>query len=237
MNFSTPTLVAGEVHVWIAPTMDQGLYDRCCELLSDEEQIDIARLMVERDRRIARVSRGLRRILLGGYLGEDPASLRFSITGEGKPLLAGSSSPLRFNTSHSGELVVIALAREREVGVDVELMRKRRGRAAIARHFLSHAERRGLERLHPQRREMGFYRCWVQKEALAKLTGAGLHRPFQAFDVEVAMTQMNLPAGYVGALAVFGPTPGIRGFWFAGRSSRRQRRMAVRQGFEPWVGL
>jgi len=232
MRLSTPPLVTGEVHVWIAPAAHERIFDVCRELLSDEDQTDIARLVLERDRRIATVSRGLRRLLLAGYLEKRPGSLRFSKGEHGKPVLVNSSS-VRFSTSHAGDLVAIAIARKREVGIDIEAIRTRRGRSAVAMHFLSHVERRRLEALARERRDAAFHRCWVQKEAFVKLVGAGLQIPLDAFDVEVnperppglrgnrlaaasakpcVITEMSLQVGYVGMLAVFGPTPVVREF-------------------------
>ena len=254
MHLSTPPLVAREVHVWIAPAAHNGLYDVCRELLSDEDKIDIARLVLERDRRIRAVSRGFRRLVLAGYLKKRPGSLRFSKGAFGKPVLADSSS-IHFSTSDAGGLVAIAVSRKSEVGIDIESIRKRHGRSAVAVHFLSNLERRRLEALARERRDAAFHRCWAQKEAFAKLVGAGLHIPLDAFDVEVdpknppgvrgsriagadakpcVITEMNLPVGYVGMLAVYGPTPVVREFSV---TSGKARELAVRQGFEPWVGL
>ena len=250
MNLSTPPIVAREVHVWIAPAAHDGLYDACRELLSDEDEIDIARLVLERDRRITAVSRGFRRLVLGGYLNKRPGSLRFSKGAFGKPVLADSSS-IQFSTSDAGGLVAIAVSRKSEVGIDIESIRRRRGPSAVALHFLSNLERRRLEALARERRDAAFHRCWAQKEALAKLVGAGLQIPFDAFDVEVnperppglggnrladvdakrcVITEVNLPVGYVGMLAVFGPTPVVREFRV---TSGKARELAVRQGFEP----
>ena len=254
MNLSTPPLGVREIHVWIAPAAHDGLYDACRELLSDEDEIDIARLVLERDRRITAVSRGFRRLVLAGYLNKRPGSLRFSKGAYGKPVLADSSS-VQFSTSDAGGLVAIAVSGKSDVGIDIESIRRRRGRSAVAVHFLSNVERRRLEALARERRDAAFHRCWAQKEAFAKLVGAGLHIPLDAFDVEVdpesppglrgnrlaaadakpcVITEVNLPVGYVGMVAVFGPAPVVREFSV---TTGQARELAVRQGFEPWVGL
>src|SRR3954447_15740394 len=62
-------------------------------------------------------ARAALRQTLAEYLGEDPAALR--IRDEDKPRLE-PASPLRFNLSHSADLALIAVATEREVGIDVE---------------------------------------------------------------------------------------------------------------------
>src|SRR2546427_294503 len=85
-------------------------------------------------------ARGTLREVLGRALACAPAEVQFRYAKHGKPQVAGST--LRFNISHSGALAVIALARF-EVGVDVELPRRRRS-DAIARRFYAPGEIEGL---------------------------------------------------------------------------------------------
>src|SRR5215212_5287879 len=79
---------------------------------------------------------GLREVL-AGYLDEEPASLR--IRDEDKPRLE-PASPLRFNLSHSGDVAVVAVATEREVGVDVERIERDRDVARLAKRMFLSAE-------------------------------------------------------------------------------------------------
>ena len=104
----------------------------------------------------------------------------FRYGAHGKPQLAGS--PLHFNISHSGDLALIALAHV-ELGVDVELPRPRRT-DAIARRFYAPGE---VERLFAiedaAARADAFFRLWTCKEAFLKVTGEGLSRSTQSYEI------------------------------------------------------
>src|SRR5450631_997392 len=86
-----------EVHVWTACAADPSLVEECRRLLSDREADRAARFIFERDRTMAVVSRGLRRMVLGWYAQADPRALGFIEGAHGKPALAGAGSAVRFN--------------------------------------------------------------------------------------------------------------------------------------------
>jgi 4'-phosphopantetheinyl transferase len=154
------------------------------------------------------------RLLLGGLTGSAPEALRFERrcghcggSGHGKPHLAGRSD-LDFSLSHSGELVLIAVASGRRVGADVERLRARTDVLAIASGSLSGRERRAVEagRTDAARRE-AFFRCWTRKEAYLKGLGAGLAGGLDTDPDEAPGWQVrSLPveAGYAAAVAAEG---------------------------------
>jgi phosphopantetheinyl transferase len=113
--------VPGTVEVW---RTDLDATPQWLEtLLCASEQARAARIVHERTRvRWAR-SRGLLRLLLARYLDADPRELRFALGAHGKPALAGGpvrGLDLRFNLSHSEELLLVAVAVGMEVGADIE---------------------------------------------------------------------------------------------------------------------
>ena len=192
--------------------------------------------MLERDRQMATLSRGARRLLLAPYLAEAPHRVRFEETPHGKPSVSNRGSRLYFSASHSGELLVFAIARGRQVGIDVEQLRPRKGVSAVAARFFSSRERQCLAALPAKTRTEAFYRCWTQKEAFVKLLGEGLRCPLDRFDVQVdpkqppalvghvtrgalarharncLMASVEVPPGYVGTVAVSGRAPAVRQF-------------------------
>jgi 4'-phosphopantetheinyl transferase len=113
------------------------------------------------------------RALLGGYLDREPNELTFTAGPHGKPRL-DPVSPLRFNLSHSGELGLVAVAAEAEVGIDVEAVRPRADLLGLTRRTLTEAEREAVEAAGPGGIERAFYRHWVAKEAFVKATGRGV---------------------------------------------------------------
>ena len=115
-----PALRCGEVHVWRAHCRTSR---RVCGVLSPAEWVRAGRFHFERDRERFVAARGLLRTILGRYLELPPRELQFSFGAHGKPALEGVASTLRFNLSHSDDLLLLAVSHAREVGVDVELMR------------------------------------------------------------------------------------------------------------------
>jgi 4'-phosphopantetheinyl transferase len=185
-------------------------------LLDAGERARAERFVFERHRRRFTAARGLLRETLAAELGGDPAALRFEYGPRGKPrLAAGSDDGLRFNVSHSGELLLIALARGAELGVDVEAVRPDIDHAAIARRFFSACEQAALLALPDPLRARGFFAIWTRKEAYVKLLGGGLSIPLDGFDVSldeparllrgaagVTLLRAEAPDGFLAALAM-----------------------------------
>jgi 4'-phosphopantetheinyl transferase len=184
------SLESEDVHVWRAildqPVKTLGAMQR---LLSADESERAHRFHFRKHREHFIVARGVLRTLLGKYLGVEPSQLRFSYTAYGKPALAGISEgqpPLRFNLSHSGELVLYAFTRGREIGLDLELRRDDFASEQIAEQFFSAREVKMLRALPVGLRTEGFFNCWTRKEAYIKAVGLGLSLPLDQFDVSLA---------------------------------------------------
>lgn len=153
------------------------------------------------------VAHGALRTILGRALGAAPGDVRFSFGPNGKPALA-DDSPVRFSLSHSDDLAVVAITSDCAVGVDVEKERPDVSHEPIARQFFSQAEADALGALPPAERQKAFFRGWTRKEALVKLLGLGLSDPVDTFDAaRFTMADLDLEAGYVGAVVVESPPP------------------------------
>ena len=216
----------GEIHVWRA-SLDRPAPSVLAlrALLSEDERARADRFLLEHHRRRFAVCRGLLRVVLGRYLNRPPERLAFAYGPSGKPTLAGPA-PLLFNVSHSDELAVYAVARDREISIDVERVRPVAQPENIADHFFSPPERHALRAVPPERRLEAFYDCWTRKEAYVKARGEGLGHPLDQFAVsfgpgaparlmpvsadsarEIAgwsLQALSPGAGYVGALAARG---------------------------------
>ncbi|MBO0766892.1 MAG: 4'-phosphopantetheinyl transferase superfamily protein [Hyphomicrobiaceae bacterium] len=174
----------GAVHVWRARLDWPDASAVALEpILSGDERERIARLHFQRDRRRSLISRGLLRTLLGRYLDMPPEALAFGYSPYGKPALAVPDTPLRFNVSHSGELLLIAVTLERALGVDVEEIRRDMEVLEIAARFFSPSERDRLASVPEVLRHDAFFDCWTRKEAYIKAKGDGLSLPLDQFDV------------------------------------------------------
>lgn len=225
-----PRLAEGEAHVWrlsLDEASESGL-ERLVDLLQtdERERADRFRKRADRDRFV--LGRGGLRAILGRYTGVEPRTLEFATGPHGKPELAGAGSGSRvaFNLSHSDGWVLLAFARDRWIGIDVERIRAISD-GQIARRFFAPGETVALEASPPEERPSAFFACWTRKEAVAKALGRGLSLPLDDFEVSVRPdeparligcgTEMGDPsdwflrsfdvgAGYEAAVAIVGPT-------------------------------
>jgi len=219
---------ADEVHVWrVALDRPEAGARRCFHVLSADELVRVERLHFEQDRFRFAAGRSALRTILGRILGEAPARLAFEYAENGKPRLAHrqSKGQLEFNVSHSHSLALVAVARSRRVGVDVEQVRELADMGEIVERFFSRQERAAFAEIDHDQRTVAFFRGWVRKEAVLKVIGAGMSLPLDSFDVELTpgepakllriegppgeaqrwkLADLNPAPGFVGALAVEG---------------------------------
>ena len=181
-------LGSDEVHVWRAKLgLPQDSITGLLRILSPAEREKAARFHFEADRKRAIIGRGMARVLLGQCLGRPPDQLQFEYNAFGKPTLAGGFDGLmKFSVSHAGDLILVALARGRELGVDVEHMRADFASDQIAARFFSRNERRALAAVAPELQCDAFFSCWTRKEAYLKARGDGLSLALDQFDVTLA---------------------------------------------------
>jgi 4'-phosphopantetheinyl transferase len=173
-----------EVHVWRTNldllTSDSAGLRR---ILSSDERERVDRFHFEADRQRSLVGRACLRLLLGEILNLPANKLRFEYSEFGKPRLVPTQEQhLRFNLSHSGDLILVAITKGRAVGVDVERIRSV-DIDGVAARFFSINEYERLALLTGPGRYEAFYTCWTRKEAYLKARGEGLSIPLNQFDV------------------------------------------------------
>lgn len=212
-----PVKVADEhVHVWrIGLIQPDAIFEALEDLLAEDEKARAHRFHFVRDRRRFTVARAALRQILAGCLGVDPHSVEFSTGSYGKPHLVEEN--LRFNLSHSGGLALVAVARDRELGVDIEELRHMDDAEALANRFFSTQESRKLLMAADSASLMrGFFECWSRKEAFIKALGEGLSHPLDSFEVTFfpdANVDLRLGSGDPGkwTLCNIDPGPGYCG--------------------------
>lgn len=194
-----------EVHVWLVQASQAGTV---ASFLDDAERTQAARFAVDHVREPYVAAHGGLRLVLGRYLGEPPAALRFETRADGKPSLAGATT-LHFNLSHSAGLAAVAVARTREVGVDVERRRAVHHEAGVARRIMGDSELARYQAL-PERERCDFLlRLWARKEALVKAAGVGIRASLRGVPSEpaegdrFAVVDLDVP-GYAAAVAAEG---------------------------------
>ena len=166
-----------------------------------------------RHRRPHVVTRALVRAVLAGYLDCPPASVLLSRGPNGKPRLHGAGG-LRFNVSHSGSVLVVAVTTGTEVGVDVERVRPVQRDVSLARRWFSEADAASLAVAPADRRARRFMELWTRREAIAKLSGEGLwgssSLDTRSAAVGTSVFNVDVVPEYATAVAVTGPARAVR---------------------------
>lgn len=215
------TLNSRQIHVWYADiTTGRMLFPK--NLLSGDELERAKRYRFEADSTRFATARAMLRRALSLYLHRKPHDIIFEYDLNGKPGLNGKlSHDIQFNVSHSGNKVIIALARGRRIGVDVERADNDIPSLDLARQNFSLREVIALEKIAEEERATMFCRIWTRKEALLKAIGvglAGLHHNIDLFDGEDfflhgahwKVLNLDIAQGYAAALAVEGSMCEIR---------------------------
>jgi len=214
-----------EVHVWHTElTPPRNGADTLLDLLAPEEQERASRFKLPDPRSQFLISRAFLRLALGRYLQVGPREIEFRTTAYGKPELA-INSDIRFNLSHCVGAAILAITRDRQVGVDLERIREDVDVRALGDRFFSRQESEWLRSLPASDRIPSFFSCWTAKEAYIKARGEGLSLSLSSFGIiprsdgsklqlEVyynpeetrrwSMWQLELGRGLRGALAVEG---------------------------------
>jgi 4'-phosphopantetheinyl transferase len=212
VRFEAPaplSLPENEVHLWRIELDAVAAGElRWRGILSSEEQARADRFHFARDRQNFSATRALLRILLAKYLECGTEDLSFVYGERDKPSLAKhpDTGRVEFNVSHSGSRALLAFARGRELGVDIEQIRSNFDHEGLARRYFSAAEQEALAALEPAEKCAGFFRCWTRKEAYIKAHGAGLSLPLSAFDVSLVPGEQN-------ALVATRPDAGEAALW------------------------
>lgn len=101
-----------------------------------------------------------------------------------KPALANDPR-LRFNIAHAGARAVLAIAWEREVGIDLESVDDQLDVPPLLAAACTPFEISRVEALPPDQRRQAFLAYWTAKEAYLKAAGIGLFREPRSLEVEL----------------------------------------------------
>lgn len=150
-------------------------------LLSDRETARADRFVYDRHRRRYTIAQAHLRRVLSQLTGTAPQDIRFHFGRHGKPFLPEGPA---FNQSHSEERIMIAVASEGRVGVDIEEIRPVKYLLALADKNFATDESARLHAVPEAERLPLFFRLWTRKEAFLKALGFGLRHPLRSFSVD-----------------------------------------------------
>lgn len=175
-------LLQNSIDVWkIDLSDDRFLPDKSAQILSIEETSKSNSFHFSVDRNNFISSHIALRLILSTYLNQKPHLLNFFTNKYGKPFLTDST--LKFNLSHSGEIALVAICENDEIGIDVELLSDEINYTETARNFFSKNETYYLDSVSKTNLRKEFFRIWTRKEAFIKAEGRGLAIPLQSFSV------------------------------------------------------
>jgi 4'-phosphopantetheinyl transferase len=181
-------LSPAEIHLWLAigaHVTDKQLSEYEGSL-SPAEKGQAGRFYFATDRRRYVLTRALVRTVLSQYAAVAPRDWSFSTNAWGRPEIVNSEAAecgLSFNLSHTRDLVVMALAKRRSLGVDVEQPHAREANLELARHYFAPQEVEELAALPAGERAQRFFEYWTFKEAYIKARGMGLALPLDKFSL------------------------------------------------------
>lgn len=168
-------------------------WEKLDSILIDEEQERSDRFHFERDRQVYIAAHAACRGLLSYCLGELPRSWRFSVEDHGKPeLICPPGQPrYRINISHTRGLAAVALAREHDIGVDVEWLQRDAPADDLAKRMFAESERLKVEVATGTEKLDTFLSFWTLKEAYVKAIGKGLSQPLDAFAFDLETDEIS----------------------------------------------
>jgi 4'-phosphopantetheinyl transferase len=151
-----------ELHYLNFEKASEASFLAACKLLSPDERVRAFAYRNECSRRQTVFAR----YLLAARLSAGQ-TLSLEYTPSGKPLCAALG---HISISHTDNMVCVAIS-NREIGVDIELIRQ--SRACASTRFWTEEEQAFIQ--NSTRRDKAFLHLWTRKEAFLKAQGGGWH--------------------------------------------------------------
>ena len=214
------------VHVWlIGAQVPEPVLARLHAVLDDGERQRAEALLHAQDRRRFVIAHGAVRVIVGARLGVPAERIRWQLGRNGKPELAAEWTGVRVSLSHSGDLSMVAITDERDVGVDVQQLLPSLDATGMAARFFPPAEARFVAAgTGPAEAADRFGRLWTRKEACIKASGGRLMQgmtlpvygtgrivvvdhPDGALPGPYVVTDVPVPQGFAASVALEGAQP------------------------------
>ncbi|MEE8574739.1 MAG: 4'-phosphopantetheinyl transferase superfamily protein [Thermodesulfobacteriota bacterium] len=213
---STLEFKSDEVHVWRAAlNLSEEKLSTLKRTLSTDEITRAQRYGTKKLQTNFIAARGQLREILSLYLSTAPGEIEFGLSEYDKPFIKNPGAP-KFNISHSGALMIVAVSEKTEVGIDIEIERESIDFIKLSRRFFSPAEAGRIKDTESDKRKEIFFKTWTKKEAYVKAVGKGLRIPLASFSVNpdvnetvtssegivYSLAEVNAGEGYSAAVAV-----------------------------------
>ncbi len=164
------------------------------DILTAQEITIVNNYKFEKDKSRYIIARSFLRKILSNILGISPLDIIISTNKFGKPVLDHKKySTVKFNLSHSGEIIIYAVSLSSEVGIDIEILDSTINHLEIARNYFSSRETFFLKNSKNQFEMTNrFFRIWTRIEALLKAVGTGLLPELKQIEVLQDIIKLDL---------------------------------------------
>ena len=187
-------LLPQDIHIWkISLRPPRRWLPKLWDLLNGEEQHRAQRYKTQTLQDTFVTARGTLRLILQRYLHLDAAHIRFARGAHGKPYVSdpATSPPLTFNLTHSRDLALLAIAANRQIGIDIEHYGRTANYPGMINRICSPPEQTFLNDLPPEEQQKIFLTCWTRKEAYVKALGQGI--TFSLKSITVSLDKSKPP--------------------------------------------
>jgi len=206
-DFSQPkrpgklSLQINEIHLWAVRPQDyldtdkqnnDELLKRYKLILTPDEIIKQERYKFAKDQHDALITRVFVRDLLSQYADIKPQDWRFEKGEKDKPEIVDAPIPLRFNLSHTKNLIICAVMLNDDIGCDVENITRSNDVLGIADRYFSPSEVKELFALPLEQQRSRFFDYWTLKESYIKAWGLGLAIPLKDFSFDLSKENISL---------------------------------------------
>lgn len=173
--------------MWVYDAAYNAIENRELDVLSRDELSHSEKIASKAQRLQYLWGRIVLRRILSLYLERRPDKVQFRHNRNGKPSLIGRSYRIRFNMTHTDNLVMVAVRRGGILGIDAEILRDWDDLDDVAGQFFSAQELNVLRSGPANMRNELFYRLWTGKEACVKALGRQTSNlRFKRLDLSVA---------------------------------------------------
>ena len=188
-------LADNEIHIWMTKPEElignDELLTTYSTLLTSTELAKQQRYKFAKDRHDALITRAFIRDLLSYYADVAPQDWQFEKGHKDKPEVINCPLPLRFNISHTKNLIICTVTLEDDIGCDVENTGRSNDVLAIAERYFSPKESNELFALPEAQQRNRFFDYWTLKESYIKAWGLGLAIPLSDFSFNINDTVHN----------------------------------------------
>ncbi|WP_432401846.1 4'-phosphopantetheinyl transferase family protein [Wukongibacter sp. M2B1] len=180
-------MVSQSYSTWIINIRDFSEYLSDIKGCLSEEEIERSNeISVERNKDLFCLRKGITRILISSFLKMTPDELKYDYSIYGKPFISNSSCKNHsFNVSHSKEYLFIGIAKNKEIGVDIEKINSVFNYSLLVESVFSKEEKALFNNYDELNKLYSFYKAWIQKEAISKALGLGISIGFDKFSVDI----------------------------------------------------